>query len=513
MILLILLMLLCPTLVQAATYYVGQAATGAGTGTSVSNLCGGVDDADCLPAAGDTVYLCGAFTTQIQLSPTSPNGTAGSPITYEWDCPGNPALLTFDGSADRGFFLSSKTYITVNNARVTGLSGSGGSVDSGLLSVLTSTHIILNNPTTYNNTAATNARGLVIRNSSDVTVNNAVSYGNHNHGIWIINTSTRITIAGFTVYDNWRVGLKFEGLAQTDMSYSSAYNGVAYGNGDGCYAVLADHITFHDIYAHDNTNVLSDGEGYGCAIQQVKDATMYLMVLDNNRSSGAEVWGNAAFPSHNCRIFANVISRHTHYTLDDTGSNGLKVRTGYSNGCLVGGNVFWGNTRNVQIGQDPSGRSQLVNNTMYGGVTSLQLRDSNQPGSDPTTGWLIANNIFDSPSSDWLSTSINSGNLNTFSHNNYAGSKQATYNNVVYTAGTISTIDSTALTVTPSYIGSDRTVGRDFRLTPGSSLVQAGINLRGCKDARYRVCPSIPNIGAWQFTSGDPLPSTRTVRP
>lgn len=497
--------LLGPLVSHAATYYVGASATGAGTGTSASNLCGGLADADCTPSAGDTVYLCGAFTTQ--LAPQAVNGSAGSPITYDFNCPGNPATLTFDGSADRGLFISGRAYLTVNDARVTGVTGSGGATDTALLSVLTSTNIVLNRPITYGNTAS---RGLSIRNSSDVTVYDLISYGNNGHGAWITNTSTRITIAGFTTYNNTRTGLKFEGNAtQASMSYSEAYDGLTYNNGDGCYAQIADHITLHDIISHDNTDQSNGGEGYGCGIQQVTNLSFYGNVLYENRTDGVEVWGDASLSSANCLVRGNFIYGHTHYTADDSGSNGIEVATGYAPGCQVIGNVLVGNTKNIKIGQDPTGASILAHNTIVGGIYSLRLIDSNVGGVDAVTGWQIVNNLFDTPSSDWIYTAVTSGNSNTIRKNAYVGGKQVTYNNVVYTASTITTVDASATTSDPTYtgtsVGAQSTVASQYRQAPASLLTRAGVAYGACVDYRLRVCPSgNPDIGAYQSSSGDP---------
>lgn len=509
--LLILLLVMIVSPLHAATYYVGASATGAGTGTSTSNLCGGLADTDCTPTPGDTVYLCGAFTTQ--LAPQNVNGTAGSVITYDFDCSGNPATLTFDASADRGLYISSKSYLTINNARVTGATGVGGSNDTGLLSIAGSTHIVLNSPTTYNNTAASAARGLSVRTSSDVTINDAVSYGNYGHGIIINNDSTRITVDGFTTYNNRRTGLQFEGFStQSSLTNSSASNGLTYGNGNGCYAIIADQITFHDIISHDNDNVLGDGEGYGCAIQQVTNADVYNMTIYDNRTDGIEVWGNSSLSSSGCRVHSNVVYNHTHYTADDSGSNGIEARSGYSPGCFIYGNLLWNNTKNFSIGNDSAGTSRLVHNTTYGGTYSLRMVDSNEAGTNAVTGWTIANNIFDTPATYWLATDVTSANSNTFAKNVWAGSKSAVYNNTTYTLADIGAVDSLAVTTSPTYVGTDRTLAAGYRLTPGSALTNASTPRGPCADARGRVCPSgSRNIGAYQATSGDPA-ATRAVR-
>ena len=507
---LLLCVLLLPAPLYAATFYVGASATGAGTGTSTSNLCGGLADADCTPSAGDTVYLCGAFTAQ--MAPQAVNGTAGNVITYDFDCDGNPATLTFDASADRGLYISSKSYLTINNARVTGATGVGGSNDTGLISIALSTHITLNSPTTYNNTAASAARGLSVRTSSDVTINDAVSYGNYGHGIIINNDSTRIVVDGFTTYNNRRTGIQFEGFSTHDsLTYSSASHGLTYGNGNGCYAIIGDHITFDDIISYGNDNVLGDGEGYGCAIQQVTNATVSNMTVYDNRSDGIEVWGNTSLSAADCRVFSNTVYNHTGYG-DDSGSNGIEVRTGYSPGCHIYGNLLFNNTKNFRLGNDSTGTSRLTHNTTYGGTYSLRMVDSNEAGTNAVTGWTIANNIFDTPLTYWLYTDVTSANSNTFAKNDWAGSKSSVYNNTTYTTADITTVDSTGVTTSPAYVGTDRTLSASYRLMPGSSLTNISA-LRGpCADARGRACPpDRPNIGAYQSTSGDPA-ATRSAR-
>lgn len=97
-----------PGAADAAIKYVGAGATGSGNGSSTSNLCGGLADADCTPSAGDTIYLCGPFTAQI--APQAVNGSSGSPITYDFDCPGNPASLVFAATADQGVYINGRQW-------------------------------------------------------------------------------------------------------------------------------------------------------------------------------------------------------------------------------------------------------------------------------------------------------------------------------------------------------------------------------------------------------------------
>ncbi len=358
--------------------------------------------------------------------------------------------------------------------------------------------------------------GIRIKASSDVLITDPLVYRNVGHGIIILNNGARVTVRGTTVtacrlYENRRSGVRVEGAtAHANLDTVLVERCTAYGNGDGFYSMIAQNVTFKDLVSFNNTNILNGtSEGYGIAIQQTLNATVEGNTLFSNRTDGLEVWGNATLSSNNCRVFRNTVYGHTLYTLDDSGSNGIEVRTGYSSGCRVFSNVLYGNTRNFRLGNDVTGTSVLANNTVDGGSYSIKMADSLEAGTNATTGWLITNNIFRNPTTRWLETEVASGNSNTFAKNDWVGTAGAVYNGVTYTSGTITTVDSTALTSDPLFVSVSR---RDYRLVRNSSLKNAG-NWWGndCVDVlRFPCFAGQINIGAYQFSSDAVLPSATT---
>jgi hypothetical protein len=86
--------------------------TGDANGASVSHLAAGLGDTDVAEGPGDTVYLCNETTSQLAINTLTPNGSDGSPIVYDWTCPGGtPGRVTVSGSTS-AITLGAKTYQT-----------------------------------------------------------------------------------------------------------------------------------------------------------------------------------------------------------------------------------------------------------------------------------------------------------------------------------------------------------------------------------------------------------------
>ena len=497
-----LVLLLLSEVADAATKYVGAAATGSGNGSSTANLCGGLADVDCTPAAGDIIYICGVFNNQI--SPQAVNGSSGNNIIYDFNCPGNPGSLVFNASADQGIYINGRQFITVIDAEASGPTGTGGG-ETGLLVVNASSNISLVSPSTHDNTEAGAVRGhgTRIKASTNVTITNPESYNNVGHGLIILNNGSNITVTGTNfgckLYNNRRGGVRVEGAtAYANLDGVIIDGCVTYGNGDGLYSIIAQNITFRNNIVYDNNNTLNvTSEGYGIGVQQTLNMVVERNEVFNNRTDGIEVWGNSTLSSNNCRVVGNVVHGHNTWTLDDSGANGIEERTGFAQGCLISGNLVYNNTRNFRLGNDPGGTSILANNTVIGGSYSVRAIDSLEVGTNAMTGWNIVNNIFYNPTISWFFTEVTSGNSNTFAKNLWFGNGiTATYNNVSYNSGTISTVDSTALTSDPLFTSA-------FKLDKGSPARKAGVNWSMCRDLRKRICNSPPDLGAYQVTSGE----------
>ena len=441
MYIIVLLVWLMTSVVEATTHYVGAEASGTGTGTSSANLCGGLADGDCTQLAGDTIYLCGAFTAALSV-PTS--GTAEAPITYHWDCSGNPATLTFDAASPFAFSISGKHDLVINDLRIHGAAGQSGPTNQQSLVVVTggAYGVTINDMSVWGNSYLS---GVVISDAYNVTLNRPTVHTNGKHGIHVYRDTHDIIVDGFVVYDNVQSGLIFIGATPSDNYDNIAKNGTAYGNGDGLYSVLSHDNMFLNNHIYANTNVLGNGEGYGIGVQQSSGMKIIGNVIHDNLSDGVEVWGDGQYPSNQCEVAYNTIYNHTETPLNDSFSNGIEARTGYSQGCKIYQNLLYNNSRNFRLGNDLSNTSILFNNQVKGGLHSVKAPDSNESGTNSLTGWRIVGNTFDTPTTSWFETEVATGNRNTFLGNQWLGGTGATYNGTAYTAETITTLDATGV--------------------------------------------------------------------
>jgi hypothetical protein len=475
--------------------------------------------------AGDTLYICGAFTGEtLSLTSAGGEGSVGNPITISFDCPGNPGSINLNGAVDYGVLLGAGTdYITIVGVAGSWTFTGASTTVSGNQSSFTSldgSNIILTDVSASGNTAT---NGFRIRKCQTCTITRPVVTGSLNHGIFMLGdggrNATDITITSPVIYSNGWQAIAVQGSsATTDFQRVTISDPNIYSNGDGPYTKFAKDVTIYGSTASGchisyNTNTANgSAEGYGVGIQQSDNVTVYNCEIDHNRSDGIEVWGDVTVGSSNARIYRNYIHDHTGY-VDDTGSNGLECRTGYST-CTFWSNILEGNTKNLRIGNSPSGASAAYNNTLLGGTYCVRAVDSSEVGTNATTGWTLTNNIF-AGCTNWVYTDVTSGNGITLVKNDYYGSGSATYDNTAYTSTTVSAIDSTRLdNVDPAWTGgTSPTTAAGFRLTSGSALRRAGkdLNIGNIQDAGNRAFLHPPSIGACEATSGDAA-AARTAR-
>lgn len=494
------LLLSVPTWAEATDRYVGQSASGAGTGTSPANLCGGLVDADCTPVAGDTVYLCGFFTTIQTLQAV--NGTSALPITYDGSCPGgSPMVMAHDGAADRAFYINGRSWIIAKNMTLSGDTTCSG-LPCALFAVNSTTDSLIDNITVSGN----RIDGLHIRGSSRVTATNINAHdigeaGFSNTCIHITNTSIDITVDGFTTYNCVWAGVFVEGFSvQSSLHRITIKNGETYNNGSGVYVQIADVVLVQNVHAHHNTNTVGAGEQYGVGVRQSTNVIIERNHIHDNGLHGIEYWADASLSSNNGVVRSNTIHENGKF-IPENGHASIRAVTGFAQNLKIYGNKMYNESRIFHVAKDPGETSVFANNTISDYLVGLEFYDSDIPGVDQVTGWDFRNNIFDQGKSGywWLFSSV-AGVSNTFAKNNWWGAGgRAKYGGTDYTSATITTVDSTALTVDPLFISST-----DLRTTGSSSLRRAGISGSLCADVRGRPCWSPPDIGAYQATSGDP---------
>lgn len=474
--------------------------------------------------ADDTLYICGAFTSEtLTLTNATGEGASGHQLKVSVACPGNPGSINLNGAVDYGILLGAGTdYITIEGVPGSWTLTGASTTTSGNQSSLTSldgTGIILTDVSVSGNTTT---NGFRIRKCQTCTITRPVVTGSLNHGIFITGDGSRnatdITITSPVIYSNGWQAIAMQGSsAVTDVQRITISDPITYGNGDGPYTKFTTDVTIYgtssgSCKSYLNTNTANgSAEGYGIGIQQSDNQTVYNCEIYSNRSDGIEVWGNSTVGSYNAKMYWNYIHDHTGY-VDDTGSNGIECRTGYSS-CFIWSNILANNTKNLRIGNSPTIASWGYNNTMLGGTYCVRAVDSTEAGTNATTGWSLKNSIF-SGCTNWIYTDVTSGNSITLAKNDYHGSGSATYDNTPYTSTAVSAIDSTRLdNVSPSWVGGASPItALGFRLDSSSSIRRAGtdLNIENVQDYGNRAFSHPPSIGAWEATSGDQA-AARTV--
>ena len=232
------------------TLYVGGAnCTDAGQGTQDQPYCTIVQAATAA-AAGQTVLVStGTYTGKATVAHS---GTAGSPIVFE---PAPQATVTISGGVD-GFFVSGKSYVTIQGFTISGTSSYGIYINN-------STNITVADNTVTNSgnqVSMQTAAGIELAGTSTSTVTGNVSDHNSDHGInvfgatstgnivrgneasfnaegWqrnangILVTGPGNEVVGNVVHDNEDSGIQFypgadNGLATLNVSYNNGDHGI-----------------------------------------------------------------------------------------------------------------------------------------------------------------------------------------------------------------------------------------------------------------------------------------------
>ena len=487
---------------------------------ATSDTAGSVD-------ADDTLYVCGAHgDTKLSLTTAQGEGSSGQPITVDCRCgpQSDPATWTLTGGQTQGISLGAGVdYVTLIGCTVNGPTNGSGDPEASI-ATLDGVGIIMTDVTVSGNTVAT---GIRVRKCQTCTFTRPVSYNNLNHGLYIVGdagrNATDITVTAPLTYGNGVVGVKVTGsTTAADVQRVTISDPVSYGNGDGLYVVKSTTVTIYGTtnggcksYSNlDNygggANGSGSGEGYGIGVQNTVGMTIYNCEIHDNYSDGIEVYGDESIASTSASIKQNLIYGHANYLIDDTGSNGIECRTGYSD-CTITANILLNNTKGLRLGNDSSALSKATNNTIMGGTYSIRMVDSNEAGTNATTGWVIDNNILSGASTELLHTDVTASNSNTFANNDFVGSGTvATYNNTTYTASSISAVDATRINnVSPQFAGGCGVTSwsTDCKLSGASALRRAGACfLTGScayPDYRGRLGWTPPDVGAYQSTSGD----------
>jgi parallel beta-helix repeat protein len=221
-----------------------------GSGTATQPFCT-IKPAASRVVAGQTVLVgSGTYNEGVTLSSS---GTATAPITFAAAPGATPTVTGGGGASSNGFYVSGKSYITIQGFSVTGTGGDGIVVKNSTNVVLQSNHVFTCGQPAQGKTA----KGIRLDGATNsVVASNTVDH-NTDYGIYLVNASnfnqvvsntsfqnarvidragsgirvygsTNNTIAGNVSHDNEDSGIEFFGAANNNL----VANNLVYNNGD-----------------------------------------------------------------------------------------------------------------------------------------------------------------------------------------------------------------------------------------------------------------------------------------
>ena len=239
-----------PAAAAAATRYVdrGNASctdSGTGAGTAATPHCT-IGAAAALATGGTTVQVSSGTYTE-QVAPKS--GTSGAAVVFQPD-PGETVVVR---GRDRGFYVSGKSWVTIEGFTVTetvsdGIRVSGGSSNIKLIG---NTVSLAGQPV-----SGKTAKGISVTDSTNVTVRGNVLHHNSTFGIYLASTSNSTVVGNSSsfnarVYSRAASGIRLHSASNNTISSNITHdnedsgielvtgsrdnlvvNNVSYGNGD-----------------------------------------------------------------------------------------------------------------------------------------------------------------------------------------------------------------------------------------------------------------------------------------
>lgn len=405
---------------------------------------------------GDTLYICGAHTGQFFYGPSDGSfpgsGTAGNRVTVSFACPSDAGSIDATGSGNYAF-VTYQNYIDVVDPTLT-----GGAVNTFAFTTSAGTstderHNTITGGTIGQNTSTTE-KCVHLRGRYIVVTGVTISQCG-NDGIWATGKYIK-------VYDSVISQVSTASINGDCIQLSGEVDGGIF-RGNSC-----DHSTVDSKYCY-----ISSGDS---------DAG-FVSIVDNIclKSIGDTV-GSGIYVEHPAEIIGNYIFG---------GANGIDCISGNNEWCLAIGNVIVSpTTKGINFGSGAN-KGIACNNTIVSGSTGIYFSGN--------VAARACNNILYSQV-----TGINksAGSTPTDDHNLFYG---ITGNNLLVSAAPAS-LGTGSVTNDPLFVGAS-----DYRVRSSSPSRQAGAPFGLCSDTRMRPCPELPNIGAYQSTSGDPA-ATRAVR-
>lgn len=513
--------------VGAANVWVDLTGTGAGAanGSSYADRCAGVSDTDCFsagvkPAAGSTVYLCGAGTAAMT---NTNSGAAGNLIVYDGSCPGGAAGSITVGAAI-GITSSNRNYVTFKNLSVVAQQASFFGYGTNL---------------TFDNVDFSGATGTnpiisfqASQTSGTVTITNSKIHNGASHCIAYQPTGGSLTLGPFTVsantiYSCGGSGIQFQtatpGWTTTVWNEITVSNNTIYDTAtpinirsgiptiesptdyDGCRDTNLDGVVDTPAYSRSvivSSNTIYNSTSNGLNFHCLNGGSVHDNLIHDVFSTGAGInfagdQGSIVYSNEVYNVTAsNGIDEHAYYAdrFSDATQflrnkchdiDGVTGQT-FTGGCIAlfkatntlsVANLGWSLKNGIVFNHSLTTGNKAYNNTFS--VTSTGILAPNTGVGTAAAGLSVIDNVLIAPTCANVETNQSTWNFN---------SCRGTY-------------------VTQVSGGSDITTNplldSNYRPLPGSPLIGAGTVVGPYHDYRNCRLSEPPTIGAYERCAGD----------
>lgn len=254
-----------------------------GPGTASEPFCT-IGAAAQVAAAGDTVLVTAGTYPGTSVNPAH-SGTAAGPIRFT----AAPGVRIAGGT--RAFALSGRSNIVISGFTITGTSSYGISVSGGSNVVISRNTISFAGRPTSGHAAA----GIYVSDLAGGVVSGNVSHDNSSHGIYLLGSTTRVTVRSNRSYHNaYQFERNATGIFVTGPGNTLARN-VTYANEDSGI----------NVYPGANNTVVTGNVSYDNGDRGIDDLNV----------SGGRIIGNTVV--RNCTAGINVEGTSSHYLIEN----------------------------------------------------------------------------------------------------------------------------------------------------------------------------------------------------
>jgi parallel beta-helix repeat protein len=240
-----------------------------GSGTATQPFCS-IKPAASRVVAGQTVLVSsGTYNEGVTVSSS---GTAIAPITFAAALGANVILNGGNGASSNGFYVSGKSYVTIQGFTVTGTGGDGIVVKSSTNVAVRSNHVTSCGQAAQGKTA----KGIRLDGATDsIVASNTVDH-NTDYGIYLVNASNRNQVVSNTSFQNARViDRAGSGIRVYGSTNNTIASNVSHDNEDSGI----------EFFGGANNNLVVDNVVYGNGDHGI----------DDNASTGQRLIGNTAY--------------------------------------------------------------------------------------------------------------------------------------------------------------------------------------------------------------------------